>query len=168
MRQLALHYDEAMTFARAIAAGGLAVGALDAADAIIFYGVRGVAPIRIFQSIAGGLLGPSAFQRGLTSAALGVVLHFTIAGTIVTVLCVIARRWPGVIRHTFVAAAVYGVSVWIVMNYAVIPLSAASRGRLTGAVLVNGLLIHIFGVGLPAVLAARAAARADVRTGKIK
>jgi len=157
-----------VTLARAIAAGGVAVGALDALDAIIFYGVRGVAPIRIFQSIAAGVLGPSAFQRGLLSAALGVVLHFTIASTIVTVLCMLARRWPAVIRRTFVAAPVYGVSVWIVMNYVVIPLSAASRGRMTGPVLLNGLLIHIFGVGLPAVLAARAAARADVRNGTIK
>lgn len=49
--------------ARAIVYGGLVVGTLDILDAVIFFGLwRGVAPIRIFQSIASGLLGRAAFQ----------------------------------------------------------------------------------------------------------
>ena len=42
---------------RAILYGGLVVGTLDALDALIFFGLRGVAPIRIGQSIAAGVLG---------------------------------------------------------------------------------------------------------------
>jgi hypothetical protein len=46
------------------------------------------------------------------------------------------------------------------MQYVVIPLSAAGSGRFSWPVFANGILIHIFGVGLPASLVARAAAGA--------
>lgn len=51
----------------------------------------------------------------------------------------------------------YGIAVYFVMNYVVIPLSAASRGAFSMPVFLNGILIHAFGVGLPAALFARAA-----------
>ena len=68
---------------RAILYGTIVVGSLDAIDAIVFFGLRGVRPIRIFHSIAAGLLGRSAFQGGLATALLGAFLHFFIALTIV-------------------------------------------------------------------------------------
>ena len=60
--------------------GGLAVGVLDALDAMIFFGIRnGVKPIRIFQSIASGLLGRErSISGGLKSALLGVFLLGTL------------------------------------------------------------------------------------------
>lgn len=42
--------------ARAIAYGGLTVGVLDGLDAVVFFGLRGVPPLRIFQAIAAGLI----------------------------------------------------------------------------------------------------------------
>ena len=48
---------------RAILYGTLVVVAIDLMDAIVFFGLRGVRPIRIFHSIAAGLLGRSAFSR---------------------------------------------------------------------------------------------------------
>lgn len=45
----------------AILSGGLVAGALDISDALIFHGARGVAPWRILQAIASGLLDPQAF-----------------------------------------------------------------------------------------------------------
>ena len=44
----------------------------------------------------------------------------------------------------------YGVCVYGVMTYVVVPLSAAGHGPFVLAVFLNGLLIHIFGVGIPA------------------
>jgi hypothetical protein len=49
------------------------------------------------------------------------------------------------------------VVAYFVMSYIVIPLSAASQGPFSFPVFVNGILIHAFGVGLPAALFARAA-----------
>jgi hypothetical protein len=50
------------------------------------------------------------------------------------------------------------VLVYLFMNYVVLPLSAFTQGGPAALpVLLNGLLIHIFGVGLPSALFARAA-----------
>jgi hypothetical protein len=43
-----------------------------------------------------------------------------------------------------------GLVAYCIMNFVVVPLSAAPQGALRLPVLVNGVLIHIFGVGLPA------------------
>ena len=144
---------------RAILLGGLIVGALDGLDAIIFFGLRGVSTIRIFQAIAAGLLGPEAFQGGLATAALGVVLHYTIATTIVAVAYLLARRFPTLTTRPILVGACYGVGVWLVMSYLVVPLSAANGAARTAPVVINGIMIHIVGVGIPAWLVARKAPR---------
>jgi uncharacterized membrane protein YagU involved in acid resistance len=90
-----------------------------------------------------------------------VVLHFTIAATIVAVACLLARRFPSLLRHALSAGAAYGIGVWLVMNFLVIPLSAATPAAWTVQVIINGLLIHVVGVGVPALLFARAAAAPD-------
>jgi hypothetical protein len=142
---------------RAILVGGLVVGTLDALDAVIFFGLRnGTAPIRIFQSIAAGVLGRASFQGGMQSAVLGFALHYLVAFLIVTAFVVLGRLMPSLLDHAVIAGIVYGVAVYFVMNYLVIPLSATSRAPFVMAVFVNGILIHAFGVGLPSALSARA------------
>jgi hypothetical protein len=142
--------------ARAILSGGLVVGTLDALDAVIFFGFRGATPMRIGQSIAAGVLGRASYQGGIKTAALGFALHYLIAFLIVTAFCVIARAIPALLDHAIVSGIVYGIGVYFVMNYVVIPLSATSRGPFVLAVFINGLVIHACGVGLPSALAARA------------
>jgi hypothetical protein len=145
---------------RAIVLGGLVVGTLDALDAIVFFGLRGAKPIAIFQSIASGLLGRAAFQGGLGTALLGVCLHFLIATVIVLTYYIASTRLRILTRQAIVFGILYGVAVYFVMNRLVIPLSAFNRaGPVPVPVLVNGLLIHAFGVGLPSALFARAASR---------
>jgi hypothetical protein len=150
-----------MTPARAIAHGGLTVGVLDGLDAIVFFGVRnGVGPLQIFKGIAGGLLGrEAAVAGGWPTALLGVALHFTIATTIVTVFYLASRRLPFLTRWPFVWGPLYGIGVYLTMNLVVLPLSALHGSGLSHAlpVLLNGLLIHIVGVGTPSALFARAA-----------
>lgn len=140
---------------RALLYGALAVGVLDLLDALVFFGLRGVSPIRIPQSIAAGLLGRPAFQGGAPTAALGVGLHFVIAFTIVLVYH-IASRWLRTLRERpWTWGPLYGILVYLVMNFVVLPLSAAGAPRLTTVVVINGVLIHMIGVGLPAALSAR-------------
>jgi|CXWL01.1.fsa_nt_gi hypothetical protein len=149
---------------RAIALGGLTVGVLDGLDAIIFFGLRGVGPTRIFQAIAAGLLGPQSFQGGFPTAALGVLLHYTIATLIVAVAFEIARRIPALTTQPILVGACYGVGVWLVMNFVVVPLSAANQGPRPAAVLINGILIHILGVGIPAWLFASRSEKGEARS----
>jgi uncharacterized membrane protein (GlpM family) len=146
-----------MTTRKAFALGTLVVGTLDILDALIFFGLRGASPVRILQSIAAGVLGRDAFQGGAGTALLGAALHFIIAFAIVGLYFLASRRVPALIRHAIVFGLLYGIAAYFVMNYVVIPLSAASQGPFSLPVFVNGILIHMFGVGLPAALFARAA-----------
>lgn len=146
---------------RALLLGTLAVGILDGLDAVIFFYLRnGVTPDRIFKSIAAGVLGPAiARQGGSGTVLLGVALHFFISFMVVVVFMLASRRIPFLSRRPVVSGLLYGIGVYLVMNFIVIPLSAAGSGRMILPVVVNGVLIHMFGVGLPASLAARAARR---------
>jgi hypothetical protein len=145
-----------LTPAQAVLFGTLTVGTLDILDAFIFFGLLGVAPVRILHSIASGLLGRAAYEGGAATAALGLGLHFFIAFGIVAVY-VLASRWlPVLARRPWVYGLLYGLLVYAVMNYVVVPLSAASLRPPSGLSLVNGLLIHALGIGLPSALFARA------------
>ena len=149
--------DRAMwTPGRALLLGGLTVGVLDGLDALVFFGLRGVSPARLFQGIASGLLGRSAFGGGMATALLGVLLHFFIAFAVVTTYHVAARRIPGLTRRPWIYGPLYGLLVYAVMTFIVIPLSAIGARSPSTSVLLNGLLIHALGVGLPAALSARA------------
>ncbi len=140
------------TPAQVLFLGTLTVGVADLLDAIIFFGFRGVAPIQILHSIASGIFGRAAFRGGLPMAALGLLLHFFIAFGIVAVYYLASRRLPALRRHPLVYGPVYGLLVYAVMNFVVVPLSAAVTGGASLPVIVNGLLIHVLGVGLPSAL----------------
>ena len=144
---------------RAVLYGTLVVGTLDALDAIVFFGLRsGARPIRIFQGIAYGLIGPAARQGGLATAALGVVLHYFIAFGIVLTYFLVSRRVRLLTRHPVICGLLYGLAAYAVMNLVVLPLSKVGGPSLPPPpVLANGLLIHMLGVGLPSALFARAA-----------
>ena len=78
-----------------IALTALLIGTLDIADALIFYAIRGVPPIRILQGIASGLLGrTAAFSGGARTALLGLALHFFIAASVATIYILVSRSLP--------------------------------------------------------------------------
>ena len=144
--------------------GGVAAGVIDIAYACIFWAIKsGVRPSRIFQSVAAGLLGrQAAVAGGASTAALGLALHFFIALSVAVVFYVAARYAEGLWRRPWTFGSLYGVAVYGVMHYIVVPLSAAGGGRIAAFDLVwDGLsiVVHAFGVGVPVALAARAALR---------
>lgn len=150
-----------LTAWRAVLYGTLVVGTLDALDAIVFFGLRsGARPVRIFQGIAYGLIGPAARQGGLKTAALGVGLHYFIAFGIVVTYFLVSRRVRLLTSRPVICGLAYGLVAYAVMNLVVLPLSKVGGPSLPATpVLANGLLIHMFGVGLPSALFARAARR---------
>ena len=93
---------------------------------------------------------------------LGLLLHFVIAFGVVATYLLATRLIPALNRRPWLYGLLYGVVVYAVMNLVVVPLSAAALGSgpTPLVVRVNGVLIHMFGVGLPAALVA---ARAGVR-----
>jgi hypothetical protein len=101
---------------RALLYGTLAVGILDGLDAAVFFGLRGVQPIRVFQAIASGALGRAAFAGGWQTALLGVAFHFFIAFCVVLTFLLASRRLPVLRRAPVVSGLLYGIVVYLVMN----------------------------------------------------
>ena len=144
---------------QAIGYGTLAVGLFDAIDAIVFFGLRsGATPMRIFQSIASGLIGRDAYAGGAGTALVGLVLHFVVAFGIVSTYMLASGIQPALTRRPLLYGAVYGVVAYLVMNLVVIPLSAIGTVRFSTPGVINGLLIHAALVGPPSALAAARAA----------
>jgi uncharacterized membrane protein YagU involved in acid resistance len=143
---------------RKLIAGGIVVGSLDITYAILFWSFRGVTPTRVFQSVAAGVLGRDSFNLGMKSALLGAALHYFIAFSIVIVYYVASKWIPLLIEHAVICGIVYGIGVYIVMNYVVIPLSNAARPKTFNLLWVScSVVVHMFLIGLPAALFARTA-----------
>lgn len=137
--------------------GGLIAGTLDITYACVFsYVQRGTRPARILQSVASGVLGASAFTGGNKAAALGLFLHFLIATLAATVFYLTSRQLGFLTNHAVISGIVFGLCVYLVMNYVVLPLSAIPF-KLTFAwpSFIGGLLIHTLGIGLPISLVTR-------------
>lgn len=149
-----------LSAAQVLLYGTLTVGTLDILDACIFWYFRVQAPpMRIFQSVAAGLLGrEAATSGGWPTALLGLALHYFIAFSVVTVFYLASRKLRFLVRRPVLWGIVYGLAVYCVMYYVVMPLSAVGWPKTpTLVVLINNLGIHAFGVGLPSALWARRA-----------
>lgn len=143
---------------RKLIAGGLVVGSLDITYAILFWSFRGVTPTRVFQSVAAGILGRASFNGGMKTALLGAFLHYFIAFSIVIVYYIASRWLPVLTRHAVICGIVYGIGVYIFMNYVVIPLSNAARPKTFNLLWVScSVIVHAFLIGLPAALFVRTA-----------
>jgi hypothetical protein len=142
---------------RAALWGTAIAGTLDIVYAIAFHGLRsGVAAIRILQSVASGLLGAPAYRGGVPTALLGLALHFAIMFVIAVLFVAASRRLAPLRQQAVLAGAAYGLAVYAVMNYVVLPLSAfPQRAGPATLVLALGLLVHVVLVGIPIALCAK-------------
>jgi hypothetical protein len=139
--------------------GGLVAGTFDIAYACVFWALKaGTTPVRIFQSVAKGVLGPATFKGGTATAALGLFLHYFIAITMSVAYYLVARRWPALVERPLMLGAAYGLVLYGVMNFIVVPLSAARGGGSGGALWVAlSIIVHAFLIGVPIALFARRA-----------
>jgi hypothetical protein len=128
-----------------ILVGGGIAGTLDLISAFITFGWR------VPRGIASGLLGARAFQGGVGTWILGVVLHFTIALSAAAIYCLASRKLPFLREHFLVCGLFYGIAIYLVMQLVVLPLSAfpIRTGTFTRAALTQGLLVHMLIIGLP-------------------
>ncbi|HYJ46723.1 MAG TPA: hypothetical protein VEV81_08925, partial [Pyrinomonadaceae bacterium] len=138
--------------------GGLIAGILDITYAFVASALRsGRGPVWVLQSVASGLLGANTFEGGAGTAVLGAALHFLIAFTAAATYYVLSRQFKFLVRQAVIWGLIYGIVVYVVMNYVVLPLSAFpfKGGSPPLAVLVRNLVGHMLLVGLPISLAVR-------------
>ncbi len=141
--------------ATAIIMAGLTCGAMDITAALLVYGYLGAKPLQLLQGIAGGVLGPQTFQGGVGTALLGLFLHFVIAFGAAAVYFAASRALPVLLEQAALCGALYGMVVYFFMNRIVIPSSRATKYPFSLKMMVIGVVIHIFCVGLPIALNVR-------------
>lgn len=131
--------------AAAILSGGLIAGTIDIGAAAL---INLIDPRFILRFIAGGVQGKAALEGGAASAWLGLFLQWGMGVLIAAIFVIAALRLHGLIARWFVAGLAYGVIVFAVMNYVVLPLSAWHRiGHFTPlSFALNLLAMLVFGV----------------------
>ncbi len=141
-----------------VLAGGLVAGTLDIVYACTFWGLKGDVPVqRILQSVAAGLLGKASFAGGAETAALGLGLHYLIATSMSVAYYLVARRLPPLWHRPLLYGAAYGLLLYMIMNYVVLPLSAAGPGSKDPLWITLSVAVHALLIGIPIALFARRA-----------
>ena len=146
--------------------GGLIAGALDGLDAVVYYrAAMGVPPALLFQHIASGVLGPQSFRGGWPTVLLGVGLQFTIALGAAAVFYAACFALPALYRAPAIFGPVFGICVYVVMHYVVVPMSRVTPRTVpvSTAEFVDQIFSHTVFVGLPIALAARRSARRGMK-----
>ena len=139
---------------RAIVTAGLIIGVLDISSAFVIWWQRGVGARRGLQGIAAGLLGANSLDGGLITAGLGLALHFFVAFVVASVFFLASRKLKFLTIHPVVSGVLYGVGVYVVMYWFVLPAAFPTfRHRLWNELLA--VAIHISLIGLPCALIVR-------------
>jgi uncharacterized membrane protein YagU involved in acid resistance len=143
----------------AIAVGGLVAAAAEMAIILPVQQRLGVPPIRVFQFIASGALGAAAF-RDRYSVAVGIAAHLFISLVAAAIYVLAGLRWPALLRRPVGGGAIFGALAFVVMTFAVLPLTAIGfqppKSLALGAM---SLATHVVGFGVPLALAAAACLR---------
>jgi uncharacterized membrane protein YagU involved in acid resistance len=140
-------------------AGGVVAGTIDIGAACL---INGRSIPFILHAIAGGLLAQRSFAGGAATALLGAVLQEGM-GILIAAIYVVAGEWLPQLRRRWVSCGLaYGVVIFFVMNYVVVPLSAWRRfphfspGKFAAnlaAMLLFGLIVAFFARRRPATTA---------------
>ncbi|MGB9428548.1 MAG: hypothetical protein WCC11_01510 [Gammaproteobacteria bacterium] len=117
-----MHVSYKTTFA-AVLYGGFIAGTIDIGAASL---INWLSPVVILHAITSGLLGADSFRAGASAALLGLLLQWAMSLVIAAIFVFAAHALPWLKRHWMPAGLMYGVVIFFVMNYMVVPLSAAS------------------------------------------
>jgi uncharacterized membrane protein YagU involved in acid resistance len=104
--------------------GGFVAGTIDIGAACLIYRLS---PEIVLRAIAQGVLGPHAFDGGWRAPALGLLLQWVMS-IVIAACCVVASERVSRLKRSWrTATVVYGVVIFLVMNYVVVPLSAVGK-----------------------------------------
>jgi hypothetical protein len=130
--------------------GGGIAATLDIVYAIVRNGGYGRDPMWVLQSVASGLLGNRAFEGGAASAALGLASHYLILLTAAFVYFQASKALPTLRTQAVACGAVFGIAVYLFMNFALLPLSAFPfKLSYPPMRLIEGFASHAMFVGIP-------------------
>jgi hypothetical protein len=119
---------------------GLFAGVLNITATSTLMSLQGMPLERLWQGIASGALGRSAFKGGLIALAVAAIYY------------AMSIKLPILIEKPILYGTLYGIVVHVVMSRIVVPLSAAPKREFSPKAFLIQLVIHIFFVGLPIAL----------------
>lgn len=136
---------------RAIVTGTALSGSLDLLSAFAFSAVKGVGPLRVLQGVAAGPFGDPMLRGTSAPVALaGLIVHYALMTGMVAMFVAAAWLLPFVRRRPLLWGTVYGLGLYLVMYWIVLPLRWPALFPRTGAWDVgNALFSHLVCVGLP-------------------
>ncbi|HZF17024.1 MAG TPA: hypothetical protein VE046_13870 [Steroidobacteraceae bacterium] len=136
--------------------GGLIAGTFDILYAVVWNSTRGKAPEWTLQSVATGWLGNASFEGGAGTATLGLASHYGIAIGAAAVFYFASRFIPFLRERAVLSGLIFGICVYLFMNYVLIPLSAAPfHIPFTFPIVARGFASHAILFGVPIALAVR-------------
>ena len=140
----------------AVLLGGGIAATLDIIYAIVRNGGYGKSPLWVLQSVASGWMGNDAFTSGIAGGITGLASHYGILLVAAAIYLVASRSFPILRSQAIACGALFGVLVYLFMNFVVLPLSAFPYD-LTYPLprLLEGFVSHALLVGLPIALAIR-------------
>jgi uncharacterized membrane protein YagU involved in acid resistance len=86
-------------------------------------------------------------------------LHFMIALSMSVAYYLVSRRWALLWQRPFLCGAAYGLLLYAIMNYVVVPLSAAGPGSKDPLWVTLSIAVHALLIGIPIALAVRRASQ---------
>ncbi len=139
---------------KAVLIGGSIAATLDIVYACVRQAGFGRSIEWTLQSVASGWLGMEAFTSGTAGAVLGLVSHFFILWVATYLYLLASRRFPLLATQAIACGALFGVGVYLFMNFVVLKVSAFPF-RLTydWLRLLEGFTSHALFVGIPIALA---------------
>ncbi|HEX8224598.1 MAG TPA: hypothetical protein VF605_12345 [Allosphingosinicella sp.] len=129
-------------------------GTLDILSAFLFAGMSGMKPLGVLRFVASGPFG-AAPDAGPGWAAVGLAVHFAIMACMAAAYMLAAPRIPALLRHPSPAGLAYGLLLWLVMYWLVMPLRFGMPLPNTLWAVGNQLFSHCILVGIPIALVAR-------------
>ena len=131
------------------------MGTLDILWAIGNAALNGKNAVWVFQTIAGGLFHRATYDGGLRTALIGMVIHYFIAGSVVTFFYLVSRKAPILLDRPWVFGPIYGLGVYLFMQLVVLPAAKWGGGLKPGIGMVKAIFIHMACVGLVTALIVR-------------
>jgi hypothetical protein len=127
----------------------LIAGTLDILAALYFAGAAGMGSVQVLQFVASGPLGNVAMAHPAFAAA-GLLVHFAIMACMTAVFILPASRFPRIRQYWMLAGLVYGLALWFVMYWLVLPARWNSMPPPTDIdAIAQQLSCHLLLVGLP-------------------
>jgi hypothetical protein len=127
----------------------LAAGTLDILSAFVFAGMAGVTPAQVLRYVASGPFGDSMRSGGMGATITGLFVHYGLMLIMVTVFALMVDRFRRMRDHWYAWGAAYGVAIYLVMYWLVVPTRFGSVPKTDLWSVGNALFSHIVCVGLP-------------------